>query len=104
LTTTTNTYLQINAVEPYGWSETIQTRMPFTPASQEIEAPVTEKMGGKKIPSGVPAGTKIPLSKCSQASPYGNNSFPCSNAFDKSGNKFTHTNKGVGMWWRASFG
>jgi hypothetical protein len=39
-----------------------------------------------------------------QASPYARNKYPSTYAFDKSGNKFTHTNKGVGMWWRANFG
>jgi len=52
----------------------------------------------------VPPNTKIQLTKCAQSSPYGNNSYPCTNAFDASGSKFTHTNRGVGMWWRAQFG
>jgi len=47
--------------------------------------------------------TNIRLSGASQSSPYGNNRFPAINAINGSG-KFTHTNKGVGMWWKASFG
>merc|ERR1711957_1015435 len=39
----------------------------------------------------------------SQASPYGNNAFPATNAVNGS-NKFTHTNRGKGMWWKAQFG
>jgi len=38
----------------------------------------------------------------SQASPYGNNGYPAKNAFSN-GSKFTHTNNGVGMWWKCSF-
>jgi hypothetical protein len=41
----------------------------------------------------------VRLSGASQSSPYGNNAYPASNAFR--GKKFTHTNKGVGMWWSA---
>jgi hypothetical protein len=58
----------------------------------------------KSTDKGVEVNTKIQLTKCSQSSPYGNNSYPCTNAFNTSGNKFTHTNRGVGMWWRAQFG
>ena len=45
----------------------------------------------------------VVLKDSSQASPYANNKFPSTNAFVAGGGKFTHTNKGVGMWWRASF-
>jgi hypothetical protein len=55
----------------------------------------------EKTPS--PPNTKLKLTGVSQASPYGNNKYPASNAFTN-GAKFTHTNKGVGMWWRANFG
>lgn len=58
----------------------------------------------KNTDKGVEVNTKIQLTKCSQASPYGNNSYPCTNAFNTSGTKFTHTNRGVGMWWKAQFG
>jgi hypothetical protein len=68
----------------------------------EVKETVTiNSSGGKGKDNEVPPNTKIQLSKCSQASPYGNNSYPCTNAFNTSGSKFTHTNKGVGMWWRA---
>ena len=47
----------------------------------------------------------VKLTGSTQASPYGKNSFPASNAFNnKGGKKFTHTNKGVGMFWKANFG
>jgi len=38
----------------------------------------------------------------SQSNPYGRNQFPAQNAF-KGGSKFTHTNAGVGEWWKCSF-
>jgi len=38
----------------------------------------------------------------SQSSPYGDNAYPAANAVDGS-DKFTHTNQGVGMWWKAQF-
>ena len=60
--------------------------------------------GGVSGGKGVPPNTRIQLTRCSQASPYANNAYPCTNAFDRSGSKFTHTNRGVGMWWRAEFG
>jgi len=43
---------------------------------------------------------KINESLVSQSSPYSNNRFPATNAFH---NKFTHTNKGKGMWWKVKF-
>lgn len=45
---------------------------------------------------------KATLVNAQQASPYGNNGYPATNAFSN-GSKFTHTNKGVGMWWKATF-
>jgi hypothetical protein len=54
---------------------------------------------------GVPPNTKIQLTKCTQGpGSYGNNSYPCTNAFVTNGSKFTHTIKGAGKWWRAEFG
>merc|ERR1712166_1312667 len=43
---------------------------------------------------------KIDKRWVSQASPYQKNKYPSSNALI---NKFTHTNKGVGMWWKVRF-
>ena len=37
-----------------------------------------------------------------QSSPYGKNGYPAKNAFSM-GSKFTHTNRGKGMWWKCSF-
>jgi len=68
---------------------------------------VTINSGSGKINTGseVPPNTKIQLTRCQQGpSSYGNNSYPCTNAFDQSGRKFTHTNRGVGMFWRSQFG
>jgi len=42
------------------------------------------------------------MTGASQASPYGNNGYPATNAFSN-GSKFTHTNRGAGMWWQAKF-
>jgi hypothetical protein len=44
------------------------------------------------------------MKNVSQGKPYSNNAYPASNAFVAGGGKFTHTAKGVGMWWRANFG
>lgn len=45
----------------------------------------------------------LELGSCSQNPPY-DNAFPCTNAFDPSGDKFTHTNHEVGANWSAEFG
>jgi hypothetical protein len=42
------------------------------------------------------------MKRVSQSSPFGRNRFPARNAF-KGGRAFTHTNRGVGMWWQAFF-
>jgi integrin beta 3 len=81
---------------------------PLTGRNEEggkVEETVTinSNTGSTTTGGGVAPNTKLQLSKCQQASPYGNNSYPCTNAFS-GGSKFTHTNKGVGMWWRAQFG
>jgi hypothetical protein len=44
----------------------------------------------------------LKLGGCKQSSPYANNRFPCTNAFSN-GRTFTHTNAGVGQWWKAKF-
>jgi hypothetical protein len=67
-----------------------------------IEANISSKAGEES--SGVPANTKLTITACEQASPYSNNAYPCANAFHPSGTKFSLTNRGVGMWWRANFG
>jgi hypothetical protein len=48
----------------------------------------------------IPANTKASIDNGSarQSNPYGNNQFPATNAW-AGGNKFTHTNRGVGQWW-----
>jgi hypothetical protein len=86
LTTTRRDYLQINAVEPYGWS---MSRGPV-------------KVGGGSSTYNIKAGTKCGINQgtARQSTNYGNNSYPASNAFK---NKFTHTNKGVGQWWEVQF-
>jgi len=69
---------------------------------KEEKAPVITKAGAGA--GSVPPNTKITVGKCSQGpSSYGNNSYPCTNAFVKNGSKFTHTNRGVGMFWKAQF-
>jgi hypothetical protein len=45
------------------------------------------------------SNSQATLTGASQSSPYGNNGYPATNAFK---NKFTHTNKGKGMWWKAN--
>jgi hypothetical protein len=69
-------------------------RPPKGPGPRPPRPPVRPPGGGYWI---------IKLRNCSQSSPYANNRFPCQNAYNGSG-RFTHTNRGVGMWWRASFG
>lgn len=48
-------------------------------------------------------GGKAVLVNASQGKPYSNNAYPASNAFVAGGGKFTHTTKGVGSFWKASF-
>jgi hypothetical protein len=70
-------------------------QQPVVKPAPVVPVPV-DTTGGVKFK--VTTSTKVEWGKCEQASPYGGNRFPCSNAFN-GGNKFTHTNKGVGMWW-----
>jgi hypothetical protein len=45
------------------------------------------------------SNTQIKMTGASQGpTTYGNNGYPATNAFSN-GSKFTHTNRGVGMWW-----
>jgi hypothetical protein len=90
LTTTRADYLQINAVEPYGWGATATTR----------PAPTTGGSGSTTYT--IPANTKAGINQgtARQSTNYGNNAYPASNAFR---NKFTHTNAGVGQWWEVQF-
>jgi len=41
--------------------------------------------------------------RVSESSPYENNKYPATNALGNN-KKFSHTNKGKGMWWKAQFG
>merc|ERR1711957_1161623 len=64
---------------------------------ENLEAPTEELLESETEGHSL---VKINESLVSQASPYSNNRFPATNAFD---NKFTHTNKGKGMWWKVKF-
>ena len=77
--------MQINAVEPYGWSTSVSSSKTTTTTSYNI-----------------PANTKIGfnIGGARQSTNYGNNSYPAQNAFR---GKFTHTNAGVGQWWEVPF-
>merc|ERR1711957_1148572 len=81
LVTTQNTYLSIQGFEAYAGTAAIA-----------IPTPVVAK-GPQHL-------VKINESLVSQSSPYSKNRFPATNAFH---NKFTHTNKGKGMWWKVKF-
>merc|ERR1711957_343078 len=80
LVTTQNTYLSIQGFEAYAGAAAIATTPVVAQGPQHL--------------------VKINESLVSQASPYSNNRFPATNAFH---NKFTHTNKGVGMWLKVKF-
>jgi hypothetical protein len=75
--------LQINAVEPFGWSGSGSTS--------------TTKSSGTY---NVKPNTKVGFNNGSarQSTNYGNNGYPATNAWTN-GAKFTHTNAGVGQWW-----
>jgi len=88
LTTTRADYLQINAVEPYGWSGN------FGGQEEDDDDDDDDEPKSFKI-----TNRRATLTGASQASPYGNNGYPADNAFK---NKFTHTNKGKNMWWKAN--
>lgn len=60
---------------------------------------VTIKGGSTTTTGGGGGSSKVTLERCEQSSPYSNNRFPCANAFKPGGGSFTHTNRGVGMWW-----
>jgi len=77
LITTTNNFLQISGVQLYTGRRGRRTTRTRTTS--------TTLYGMRLRPEWI-----------SQSSPYGNNRFPAANALR---GKFTHTNKGVGMWW-----
>jgi hypothetical protein len=58
--------------------------------------------GGRGQVTSSAGSFRVSFSGATQSSPYANNRFPASNAINGSG-KFTHTNKGVGMWWSVRF-
>jgi hypothetical protein len=63
------------------------------------------RMGGRRPapPTFRMSGNKAALTNAQQSTNYNKqNSYPASNAL-KNNNSFTHTRKGVGQWWRASF-
>jgi hypothetical protein len=92
LTTTRNDYLQINAVQPFGWAN---------PQSGGGST-TTTKVGGNKGGYNVPANTKAKFNEgtARQSTNYGTGvnggSYPAINAFR---GKFTHTKVGKGEWW-----
>jgi len=89
LRTTQSTYLSISGIE-------VWTGAPISSSSSTTTTTSSGEYTTKP-------GTKLKLQRASQSSPYGNNSFPATNAFGN-GRTFTHTNAGVGMWWKAHFG
>ena len=76
--TTQNEYLSISGIEAYTADEV----KALAPANNKIQF----NTGG-----------------ATQGKDYENNKFPATNAFAPGGSKFTHTGKGVGMWWQAGF-
>jgi hypothetical protein len=87
LRTTQATYLSISGIEVWTGATTGSS-----------STTTTTSTGGYTTPP----NTRLKLSKASQSSPYGGNRFPATNAFSNGGT-FTHTNAGVGMWWKAYF-
>merc|ERR1711957_300935 len=81
LVTTQNTYLSIQGFKAYAGTAAIA-----------IPTPVVDPIPQHLV--------KIDESLVSQSSPYSKNRFPATNAFH---NKFNHTNKGKGMWWKVKF-
>jgi hypothetical protein len=107
LVTTQNTYLSISGFEAFTGAAPAggMTRMRTTTRTSRSGGHPMMRMGGgmmRRSLSFSMGNTKVSLKNASQKSPYGNNGYPATNAFSN-GSKFTHTNKGVGMWWKASF-
>jgi hypothetical protein len=95
LVTTQNTYLSISGFEAW------------TAGAPRSSTRTTRRTSSTRRSFGGPmqirtTNTQVKFSNAKQSSPYGNNQFPATNAFSN-GPKFTHTNKGVGMWWSVSF-
>jgi hypothetical protein len=92
IVTVQNTYLSISGIKVY------------TNSRQRGSSSRRGRSSSRRGRSSSRTVYGVGLKGASQSSPYGNNAYPATNAFDRSGRKFTHTNKGVGMWWKADFG
>jgi hypothetical protein len=87
--TTRNEYLSISGIEVWSGEDEGD--------DDEVESTVG---GGAWGNYNVPANTKCGINQgtANQSTNYNKqNSYPASNAF--AGNKFSHTQKGVGQWW-----
>jgi len=99
LTTTKNTWLQINAVEPFGWSVS-STKTVSSTSSGSASSSTTTSSSTITRPSGPTA--KIPLKDPSMNQPYSTSNFKADFAL-MGGSKTSITKSGVGMWWKATF-
>jgi hypothetical protein len=92
LTTTKNTWLQINSVEPFGWN------------ASSSKTTTSTSSGSSSTTYNVAANTKVEfnVSSAKQSTNYSNSNFLPDFAF-KGPTRFTHTKKGVGQWWEVGF-
>jgi hypothetical protein len=104
LVTVQNTYLSIQGFEAYTASGGRTTTRTSRTRRMRTGGWGGFRRGGSYSMSFTMGNSKVTLNQgtASQASPYGNNGYPARNAFS-GGSKFTHTNHGVGMWWKCRF-
>jgi len=88
LTTSGNTWLQINAVEVYGWSVS-QTKKTTSTGSGKYNVKPNTKAG-------------LNQGSAKQSSNYSNSMYLANWAF-QGPNKFSHTKRGIGQWWEVAF-
>jgi hypothetical protein len=110
IVTVQNTYLSIQGFEAYTGDAGSMRTTTRTRTTRNIKMGGNMggfggfRRGGSYSMSFSMGNTKVTLNQgtANQASPYGNNGYPARNAFSN-GSKFTHTNHGVGMWWKCRF-
>jgi hypothetical protein len=94
LTTTRNTYLQINGVEAYGWGMSSMRRT-STSTSRTMRT-----TGGMVRPSG--NSSKLTLQNASMSKTY-SAAYSADKALMPGAPRTAITHSGVGQWWKAEF-
>jgi hypothetical protein len=102
LVTTRSDYLSISGIQAYSAQATRRGGKPRMSGGFKMRRGRTMTRSTSWSWSFRTTNTRVSFQGARQSSPYAGNRFPPNNAFSN-GSKFTHTNRGVGMWWSARF-